>query len=49
MVTFPCPWCEHEMPLVEDTSTGLRCDACETIVDVAVDHMGAEAELALAA
>ena len=37
MLTFPCPWCDHEVA-VSSAATGaaqVRCDDCATIVDLA--------------
>jgi transcription elongation factor Elf1 len=37
MLTFSCPWCDHEL-VVMDHSEGLaqvRCGDCATVVDLA--------------
>ena len=37
MLTFPCPWCDHEVAWTEPAPTEceLRCDGCATVVDLA--------------
>ena len=51
MITFPCPWCDQEVALIDQAvETSVRCDACATMVDLSpVSPAEAAAALPIAA
>jgi transcription elongation factor Elf1 len=37
MLSFPCPWCDHELVVTDrpEVAAHVRCDDCATLVDLA--------------
>ncbi|MET0771867.1 MAG: hypothetical protein ABWZ82_02185 [Candidatus Limnocylindrales bacterium] len=37
MLTFPCPWCDHELVVSAQAEavSQVRCDGCATVMDLA--------------